>query len=85
MEKLKKNTTYYVGKPFKDAKNFRIWVYGQFVVNIDSNLKQHTQMRYSAKAKDFSDGFMGFGVSERAICISPIEFERLKKNTLTVK
>jgi hypothetical protein len=74
MAKLKKNTTYYVGRPFKERK-----VYGQAVVYVDSNLKKHTSTTYSAKARDFSGGFMGFGVSERAICISAPEFNKLTK------
>ena len=74
MAKLKKDTTYYVGKPFK-LRN----VYKQAVVYVDSNLKKHTSSTYSKKARDFSDGFMGFGVSERAIRISAVEFNKLTK------
>lgn len=74
MAKLKKDATYYVGRPVKENKG-----YAQKVVYVDSDLKKHTSTTYSAKARDFAGGFMGFGVTERAICISQSEFDKLTK------
>lgn len=74
MAKIKKNTTYYVGRPVKQGN-----AYAQKVVYVDSDLKKHQSTTYSAKAKDFLGGFMGFGVSERAICISQAAFDKLTK------
>ena len=72
MSKLKKKTTYYVGRPIKQGK-----LYAQKVVFVDANGKKNTQTTYSSKAKDFQGGFMGFGVTERAINISQSEFDKL--------
>ena len=44
---------------------------------VDANGKKNTQTTYSSKAKDFQGGFMGFGVTERAINISQSEFDKL--------
>jgi hypothetical protein len=72
MAKLKKNTTYYVGRPVKERN-----VYVQKVVYVDANGKKHNQSSYSSKARDFQGGFMGFGVTARAINISQSEFNKL--------
>jgi len=73
MAKLKKDKTYYVGRPQKSGKG-----YGQKVVYVDSDGKKHTSTTYSEKARDFQGGFMGFGVRERAICLSQSAFDKLK-------
>jgi len=69
MAKLKKDTTYYVGKPFKQGK-----VYGQAIVYVDSNFKKHTSEIYSAKARDFAKY-----ANPKIIFISAIEFNKLTK------
>jgi len=74
MKKLKKDATYYVGRPIKEKNG-----YAQKVVYVDSDLKKNTSITYSAKSRDFTGGFMGFGVTERAICISQSEFDKLTK------
>ena len=71
--KLKLDTTYYVGRPVKEKK-----AYAQKVVYVDEKGKQHTSTTYSFNARDFANGFMGFGVSERAINISQAAFDKLK-------
>jgi hypothetical protein len=72
MDKLKKDTTYYVGRPIKENKG-----YAQKVVYVGSDFNKHTSTVYSVKAKDFVGGFIGFGVTKRAICISQSEFDKL--------
>jgi hypothetical protein len=69
MEKLKKDTTYYVGKPYKQGK-----VYGQAVVFVDSNLKKIIHEIYSAKARDFKKY-----ANPKTIFISAVEFNKLTK------
>jgi hypothetical protein len=73
MAKLKKNRTYYLGRPVKEGVN-----YAQKTVYVDAKGKTNTSKTYSSKAGDFANGFMGFGVSERAIKISQKEFDKLK-------
>ena len=72
--KLKKDATYYVGRPIKEKKG-----YNQKVVYVDSDFKKHTSKLYALKARDFAYGFMGWGVSQRAICISQAAFDKLTK------
>jgi hypothetical protein len=72
MAKLKKNTTYYVGRPVKEG-----YAYVQKVVHVDANGKKHIDASYSSKARDFQGGFMGFNVTTRAINISQSEFDKL--------
>lgn len=73
MAKLKKLATYYVGRPIKSGKQF-----AQKTAYVDGKGVVHYSTTYSAKARDFAGGFMGFGVSERAICISQSAFDKLK-------
>lgn len=80
MAKLKIKTTYYVGRPVKENQ-----MYVQKVAYVDKNGLIHYQKSYSAKARDFQNGFMGFGVSERAINISQTEFNKISKNNSFTK
>jgi hypothetical protein len=73
MSSLKKDTTYYVGRPQKEGK-----MYSQKVVYVDNKGKKHVSHSYSGKSGDFQNGFMGFGVTARAINISQAAFDKLK-------
>lgn len=73
MAQLKKKTTYYVGRPVKKGQ-----VFSQLTVYVDADGKKHESDTHSRKSRDFADGFMGFGVSERAINISKAAFDKLK-------
>ena len=70
---LKKDATYYVGKPTKKGL-----IYAQKTVYVDKDGKKHISDTHSRKASDFKGGFMGFGVSQKAIVVSQNAFDKLK-------
>ncbi len=69
MAKLKKDTTYYVGKPFKQGK-----AYGQAVTYVDSNLKRISYAIYDLKARNIKKY-----ANPKVIFISAVEFNKLTK------
>jgi hypothetical protein len=75
MATIKKNATYYIGRPVKKGK----YLYEMKTAYVDKNGKIHYQVQRASKARDFTGGFMGWGVTERAICISQSAFDKLIK------